>query len=79
MTVVLFQGNPSTYRTVSAKAVEDSTILKLPMVAFQDIFAENPDIFIRVIQVIMVRLKRVTLTALQEYLGLGMELLKQVR
>lgn len=58
--------------------MEDSTIVKLPMMAFQEIFQEYPDIFIRVLQVIMVRLQRVTFTALHQYLGLSAELVKQV-
>ncbi|XP_015840327.1 neuropathy target esterase sws isoform X2 [Tribolium castaneum] len=70
-------GNTNPYKTVSAKAIEDSTVVKLPMVAFQEIFHEYPDIFIRVIQVIMVRLQRVTFTALHQYLGLSAELVKQ--
>ncbi|KAF5279536.1 hypothetical protein FQR65_LT03358 [Abscondita terminalis] len=70
-------GHPNPYRTVSAKAIEDSTIVKLPMSAFQEIFQEYPDIFIRVMQVIMIRLQRVTFTALHEYLGLSSELINQ--
>ncbi|KAK9737814.1 Cyclic nucleotide-binding domain [Popillia japonica] len=72
-------GSPSQYRTVSAKAVEDSTILKLPMIAFQEIFEENPEVFIRIMQVIMVRLQRVTFTALHQYLGLSSELFKAAK
>lgn len=48
------------------------------MSAFQEIFQDYPDIFIRVLQVIMVRLQRVTFTALHQYLGLSAELVKQV-
>ncbi|KRT79563.1 cNMP binding protein [Oryctes borbonicus] len=72
-------GAPSQYKTVSAKAVEDSTILKLPMIAFQEIFEENPEVFIRIMQVIMVRLQRVTFTALHQYLGLSSELFKAAK
>ena len=63
---------------MSAKAIEDSVIVKLPMIAFKDIFDENPDIFIRMMQVIMIRLQRVTFTALHQYLGLSSELVNQV-
>ncbi|XP_056642323.1 neuropathy target esterase sws isoform X1 [Diorhabda sublineata] len=70
-------GHTSPYKTVSAKAMEDSTVVKLPMAAFQEIFQEYPDIFVRVIQVIMVRLQRVTFTALHQYLGLSAELVRQ--
>lgn len=48
------------------------------MTAFQDVFEDYPDIFIRVMQVIMVRLQRVTFTALHQYLGLSTELVNQV-
>lgn len=48
------------------------------MVAFKEVFKEYPDIFIRVMQVIMVRLQRVTFTALHQYLGLSAELINQV-
>lgn len=70
-------GHTSTYKTVSAKAVEDSVVVKLPMQAFQEVFQDHPDAFIRVIQVIMVRLQRVTFTALHQYLGLSAELVNQ--
>lgn len=46
------------------------------MDAFKQIFNENPDILIRVIQVIMIRLQRVTFTALRNYLGLHSELVQ---
>lgn len=59
--------------------MEDSTVVKLPMAAFQEIFQDYPEIFVRVLQVIMVRLQRVTFTALHQYLGLSAELVKQVR
>lgn len=49
------------------------------MVAFKDVFQEYPDIFIRVMQIIMVRLQRVTFTALHQYLGLSAELINQVK
>ncbi|XP_021934156.1 neuropathy target esterase sws isoform X3 [Zootermopsis nevadensis] len=68
-------GHTNPYKTVSARAVEDSTVVRLPMAAFQDVFQEYPDIFIRVVQVIMVRLQRVTFTALHQYLGLSTELM----
>lgn len=37
---------------MNAKALEDSQVIKLPMRAFQEVFKEYPDIFVRVIQVI---------------------------
>lgn len=70
-------GNTSQYKTVTAKAAEDSQIIRVPMSAFKEIFDESPDILVRVIQVIMVRLQRVTITALHNYLGLTTELVQQ--
>ncbi|XP_011863484.1 PREDICTED: neuropathy target esterase sws isoform X1 [Vollenhovia emeryi] len=70
-------GHTSTYKTVSARAVENSVVVKLPMSAFQEVFQDYPDAFVRVIQVIMVRLQRVTFTALHQYLGLSAELVNQ--
>lgn len=46
------------------------------MKAFKEIFDENPDILVRVIQIIMIRLQRVTFTALRNYLGLYSELVQ---
>lgn len=69
-------GNPSVYKSVTAKATEPSQVIRLPMYAFKEVFDENPDILIRVIQVIMIRLQRVTFTALRNYLGLHSELVQ---
>ncbi|KAL7028237.1 hypothetical protein ACKWTF_005772 [Chironomus riparius] len=66
-------GNDSTYKTVTAKAIEDSQIIRLPMFALKEIFNENHDILVRVIQVIMVRLQRITISALYNYLGLNID------
>ncbi|CAH0384039.1 unnamed protein product [Bemisia tabaci] len=67
-------GRVSKFKSVSARAIEDSTILKLPMATFQEVFKEYPDFLVRVLQIIMVRLQRVTFTALHQYLGLSAEL-----
>lgn len=69
-------GNISQYKTVTAKAIEDSQVIRLPMFAFKEVFNENPDILVRVIQVIMVRLQRVTISALHNYLGLNTEFIQ---
>lgn len=70
------QGNESIYKSVTAKAVEPSQVIRLPMQALKDIFDENPDILVRVVQVIMIRLQRVIFTALRNYLGLNSELVQ---
>lgn len=70
------QGHPQPFKTVSAQAMEDSSILKLPVDAFREVFEKNPETFVRVIQIIMVRLNRVTFTALHQHLGLSHELVQ---
>lgn len=66
-------GNESCYKTVTAKAIEDSQIIRLPMHVLKEIFNENHDILVRVIQVIMIRLQRITISALYSYLGLNID------
>uniref|UniRef100_A0A8C3KR56 lysophospholipase n=1 Tax=Calidris pygmaea TaxID=425635 RepID=A0A8C3KR56_9CHAR len=67
-------GHPAPYKTVSARAAIPSTILQLPASAFQDVFQKYPETLVRVVQIIMVRLQRVTFLALHNYLGLTPEL-----
>ncbi|EHB05245.1 Neuropathy target esterase [Heterocephalus glaber] len=61
-------------RTVSARAARDSTVLRLPVEAFSAVFTKYPESLVRVVQIIMVRLQRVTFLALHNYLGLTNEL-----
>ncbi|XP_014807848.1 PREDICTED: patatin-like phospholipase domain-containing protein 7 isoform X1 [Calidris pugnax] len=67
-------GHPAPYKTVAARAAVPSTILQLPASAFQDVFQKYPETLVRVVQIIMVRLQRVTFLALHNYLGLTPEL-----
>ncbi|XP_036892681.1 patatin-like phospholipase domain-containing protein 7 isoform X2 [Sturnira hondurensis] len=67
-------GHTAPYKTVSARAAAPSTILRLPAVAFQGVFEKYPETLVRVVQIIMVRLQRVTFLALHHYLGLTTEL-----
>ncbi|NXN12662.1 PLPL6 esterase, partial [Indicator maculatus] len=67
-------GHQRPYRTVSARAAVDSTILRLPVEAFSTLFEKYPESLVRVVQIIMVRLQRVTFLALHNYLGLTNEL-----
>ncbi|XP_077180277.1 patatin-like phospholipase domain-containing protein 6 isoform X8 [Paroedura picta] len=67
-------GHQRPYRTVSARAAEDSTVLRLPVEAFSAVFEKYPESLVRVVQIIMVRLQRVTFLALHNYLGLTNEL-----
>uniref|UniRef100_A0A3P9MG83 lysophospholipase n=1 Tax=Oryzias latipes TaxID=8090 RepID=A0A3P9MG83_ORYLA len=70
----IITGHPAPYKTVSARAAVPSTVLRLPAVAFQAVFEKYPETLVRVIQIIMVRLQRVTFLALHNYLGLTIEL-----
>ncbi|XP_036382330.1 patatin-like phospholipase domain-containing protein 7 [Megalops cyprinoides] len=72
-------GYSSPYKTVSARAASPSTILRLPASAFQSVFEKYPETLVRVIQIIMVRLQRVTFLALHNYLGLTTELFNPER
>ncbi|XP_030647689.1 patatin-like phospholipase domain-containing protein 7 [Chanos chanos] len=67
-------GYPAPYKTVSARAAAPSTVLRLPAAAFHSVFEKYPETLVRVIQIIMVRLQRVTFLALHNYLGLTTEL-----
>uniref|UniRef100_A0A452G0T3 lysophospholipase n=1 Tax=Capra hircus TaxID=9925 RepID=A0A452G0T3_CAPHI len=71
-------GHAAPYRTVSARAAVPSTILRLPATAFQGVFERYPETLVRVVQIIMVRLQRVTFLALHNYLGLTTELFNPV-
>ncbi|XP_058473485.1 patatin-like phospholipase domain-containing protein 7a isoform X2 [Solea solea] len=70
----IITGYPAPYKTVSARAATHSTILRLPASAFESVFKKYPETLVRVIQIIMVRLQRVTFLALHNYLGLTTEL-----
>uniref|UniRef100_A0A3Q3EF39 lysophospholipase n=1 Tax=Labrus bergylta TaxID=56723 RepID=A0A3Q3EF39_9LABR len=74
----IITGYPAPYKTVSARAATRSTILRLPASAFESVFKKYPETLVRVIQIIMVRLQRVTLLALHNYLGLTTELFNPV-
>lgn len=70
----IITGFPAPYKTVTARAATRSTILRLPASAFDTVFRKYPETLVRVIQIIMVRLQRVTFLALHNYLGLTTEL-----
>uniref|UniRef100_A0A8D0NI70 lysophospholipase n=1 Tax=Sus scrofa TaxID=9823 RepID=A0A8D0NI70_PIG len=75
---VSLQGHTAPYKTVSARAAVPSTVLRLPAMAFQGVFEKYPETLVRVVQIIMVRLQRVTFLALHNYLGLTTELFNPV-
>ncbi|XP_072005273.1 patatin-like phospholipase domain-containing protein 6 isoform X1 [Engystomops pustulosus] len=67
-------GHQRPYRTVTAKAIEKSTVLRLPVEAICSVFKVYPQSLIRTVQIIALRLQRVTFLALHHYLGLTIEL-----
>ncbi|XP_068617025.1 patatin-like phospholipase domain-containing protein 7 [Brachionichthys hirsutus] len=75
----IITGHPAPYKTVSARAAAPSTVLRLPAAAFQSVFEKYPETLVRVVQIIMVRLQRVTFLALHNYLGLTTELFNPER
>lgn len=52
---VCVQGHQKPYRTVSARAAEVSTVLRLPVEAFLSIFEKYPESLVRVVQVSRLR------------------------
>ena len=48
---LLLQGHTAPYKTVSARAAAPSTVLRLPVVAFQGVFEKYPETLVRVVQV----------------------------
>ncbi|XP_071821059.1 patatin-like phospholipase domain-containing protein 6 isoform X3 [Apostichopus japonicus] len=69
-------GYTATYKTVSAKAKEDTTVLRLPAKSFQKVFKHNPDSMVRIVQMMLIRLQRVTFQTLNNLLGLTAELIR---
>ncbi|CAF0985449.1 unnamed protein product [Adineta ricciae] len=76
--VDVMTGHSKPFKTVSCKAIEDSIVLKLPAVAFLNVFKEYPECMVRIIQILMIRLQRVTFLALHDYLGLTTELTRSL-
>ncbi|CAL8278047.1 unnamed protein product [Merluccius merluccius] len=75
----IITGYPAPFKTVLVRAASRSTVLRLPASAFQSVFDKYPETLVRVIQIIMVRLQRVTFLALHNYLGLTTELFNTER
>ena len=70
-------GKDETFKTISAKATEETRVMKFAFKSFKLAFEKYPEDLTKVVQVVMIRLQRVTLLALHQYLGLGAELLTQ--
>uniref|UniRef100_T1IXP6 Neuropathy target esterase sws n=1 Tax=Strigamia maritima TaxID=126957 RepID=T1IXP6_STRMM len=73
--VDVLTGQPSYFKTISAKAVEATIVVRLPLHAFRSVFERYQESLVRVVQIIMVRLQRVSFTALYHYLGLTTQLI----
>ncbi|XP_065179581.1 patatin-like phospholipase domain-containing protein 7 [Sycon ciliatum] len=69
-------GHSAKYCNISARSVQNTTVLRLPAKAFEIVFSKYPDSLVRVVQIIMVRLQRVAFLSLSSFFGLGAELIK---
>ncbi|PAA58249.1 hypothetical protein BOX15_Mlig019799g1 [Macrostomum lignano] len=69
-------GHPRPYRTLSAEAVTDAKVLRIPSRRLVGLFAQQQfqQTMVRIVQVITIRLQRVTFQALNNYLSLSTEL-----
>jgi CRP-like cAMP-binding protein len=72
----ILSGHEQPFKTVTSRAQEPSTVLRMPVSAFGEVLEHNPEALVRVVQLIMTRLQRVTFSALRDYLGLSHELMK---
>jgi len=72
----ILTGNVTTYKTVEARAGVDSLVLRLSTESFFKVFDKNPEILIRVVQMIMARCQRVVFVGLHQYLGLSSQLIR---
>ncbi|CAB4058251.1 NTE [Lepeophtheirus salmonis] len=66
------------YGYISAIATEESQVIKIPFETFKRAFDKHQDHLFRVVQIIMLRLQRVTLIAINQYLGLGTEFMNKL-
>ncbi|XP_076347518.1 patatin like phospholipase domain containing sws isoform X3 [Tachypleus tridentatus] len=73
----VLSGHQADFKTVSARAIEDTSVLRLQVEVFKHLLEKYPESLLRVTQVIMVRLQRVTFTALHNYLDLTTQLVRQ--
>lgn len=74
--LVVLTNRESSFKSVAAKAVEDSKVLRLRYKEFSDLIKRHPDSMVRLVQVVMIRLQRVNFTALHDYLGLTTQMMR---
>ncbi|CAH8446366.1 unnamed protein product [Schistosoma bovis] len=72
----ILTGYPSTFEFMEAVALEPTTVLCLPARSFLEICKTQTPLF-RIIQMIAVRLQRLSFNALHNYLGLSSELINK--
>ena len=73
--VLLGDENPK-IKTVRASAVEYSRIVRLPIEVLTEESRKNPSAMIQIIKIICLRLQRVTLFTLNQYLGISAKLIR---
>ncbi len=71
----LKKGEKISFKTVSAKAVEISKVLRLSSKDFLEVLSKHPDYLVRITQMIMIRLQRVTFSTLHFHLDLTSEMM----
>ncbi|XP_055349983.1 patatin-like phospholipase domain-containing protein 7 isoform X2 [Paramacrobiotus metropolitanus] len=72
----VLSGHQHPFKTVTCRAIEESLVIRMPVTAFGGVLERSPESLVRVVQLIMTRLQRVTFSALRDYLGLTHELMK---
>ncbi|KAA3680091.1 lysophospholipid hydrolase [Paragonimus westermani] len=73
----VLSGNSSVHETLEARAVGPSVVLKLPIRSFLEICHPQTPALMRILQMVTIRLQRLTGVAVQSHLGLCTELIKQ--
>ncbi|KAF6774955.1 hypothetical protein AHF37_05382 [Paragonimus kellicotti] len=74
----VLSGNFSVHETLEAKAVGPSVVLRLPIRSFLEICHPQTPALLRILQMVTIRLQRLTGVAVQSHLGLCTELIKQL-
>ncbi|XP_018493909.1 patatin-like phospholipase domain-containing protein 7 [Galendromus occidentalis] len=74
--LIVLTNKQSSFKTVAARAMEDSKVLRLRYTEFSDLIKRHPDSMVRLVQVVMIRLQRVNFSALHDYLGLTTQMMR---
>ncbi|GAA27549.2 patatin-like phospholipase domain-containing protein 7 [Clonorchis sinensis] len=73
----VLSGNPSIHETTEAIALDPSIVLKLPARSFLEICQPQTPAFLRILQMITIRLQRLITVAIQNHLGISSELIRR--